>query len=688
MGTVDQLESTYKKRQKPQQNSVLQQTKPFWKQSFTQQSTTPKTKTVAWEQHIEKVYGCKCFRCPGLYANELKTFVGFRGYQQKPSSTSHAQGIVNILDIHGEVFEGEARPEPRVPVSELNLDNLLRITGKTQEELGRLYYLGILEYEVEILTLKFTLKNMRYTTVIILMGRGLGKTWMEGWENGMRMKYFGMKVLLLSESDAGKDVGDWIYTWAYDNKLIKKTDRGSKGQTYLSFTLHNGAKLFVYEYMERHSLGKHEIQIVGDDIVNLDWQNRPSDEKRARRHWNSNLNHMNRIGFDVWGTRKYESDLLGYFIETLSDAIVIKISPYKQCPHQPQPNQNGVYEECHICKDLNLLAPELHSYSDYMDKKEESYDAYYSEQMQDPHRKEGGMLQPSDIHYVKRPFLSEELLVGGTGVDCSDTLDDRNDMVGIVSCLSERFIEKDSSRRQFTVYHSDVERRLARNVEVKEKKKYYDWIDREGKRIVRGIIESVQKECEIFHRLYPTKRYIVVWERNRSGIAFLEQALLEYRNRSKVEIDNGVWVELTWPRYLVSDKEEAIKWETDRTCNVKLGITTTGDKEKRIFGGLQFSIKEGQTCFTRDQELTVLMAQLLKYPKGHDDGPDALEMIKSYLNRLWKPKGTAKKPREIVQQERKMRDAAVKFKELEQPWLKDQKRLQNKHKTYRIRRTQ
>jgi len=193
----------------------------------------------------------------------------------------------------------------------------MRLYGKSKQELGRLFFLGILNYEVEITTLKYTLKNMGYTNIMVLMGRGLGKTWMEDWENSIRMKWFGNKILLLSESDAGKDVGDWIHTWAFDNRLIKSTNRGGRGQGYLNFTLHNQATLYVYGYMDKHSLGKHEIQIVGDDMVNLDWQNRPSDEKRARKHWHSNLNHMNRIGFDAWGTRKYEGDLLGHFIKVI-----------------------------------------------------------------------------------------------------------------------------------------------------------------------------------------------------------------------------------------------------------------------------------------------------------------------------------------------------------------------------------
>jgi hypothetical protein len=631
-----------------------------------------------WEEHIEATYKCKCFKCPGLYANEIMNFVGFRGHKTKAPKGSHSKGFLNTLDRHGEVFEGESEPVPEVPITDNNLDNLMRITGKTEEELERMYYLGILDYEVEIMTLKFMLKNMRYSMVMILMGRGLGKTWMEDWENSIRMKYFAMNILLLSESDAGKDVGDWIYNWAFYNKYVKKRDKGAKGQTYLSFTLHNGAKLYVYGYMDKHSLGKHRIQIVGDDIVNLDWQNRPADERRARQHWHSNLDHMNRSGFDIWGTCKYEGDLLGHFQNVLRKLVVIKISPFKSCSHQLETNDNGVFEECHICKDGNLLAPELHSYEEYMDKKEGDYDAWYSEQMQNPYRKEGGMLEPSDIYICRRPLLHEGILMGGTAVDSADTLNERNDMVGIVSALSERYLEDKRSRRKFTVYRSDVARRLARNTEVKEKKKPCDWVDEKGRRIVRGIFESLQLECEYFQRNYPNRHYAVVFERNKSGIALIEQALLEYRNNTLLEIERGRFVRITWPVYLISDRKEAVKFDSEGNVNVPLGITSKGDKEKRIYGGLQHSIKEGQTQFTEDQKNTVLMEQLLSYPKGaNDDGPDALEMIKSYLNRKWK--GYKQKiPRGKKQEAKQNQKYAKGFQKLQQPWLKDQQHLRRK----------
>ena len=81
----------------------------------------------SWEEHIEVTYGCKCFNCPGLYANELMNFVGFRGKQTKITK-GHAKGFLNELDIRGKMFEGEAHPVPIVPITKHNVENLKRLT--------------------------------------------------------------------------------------------------------------------------------------------------------------------------------------------------------------------------------------------------------------------------------------------------------------------------------------------------------------------------------------------------------------------------------------------------------------------------------------------------------------------------------------------------------------------------------
>ena len=538
---------------------------------------TPKPKPIGnmvkWEEHVENKYNCRCFKCPGLYANEVKRFVGIR-------------------DIKGSEFKGEAHPEPIVPITENNLDNLMRLTGLNESQIGDQFYLGILEFEVELMTLLFTLKNMGHRSIMMLMGRGQGKTYIEDWENSIEMKFWARNILLLSETDAMLKVGNWMYLWALNNNYIKTSQKFAKKDSYQHFTLINGAQLDIYGFMIKKTVGIHDVKIVGDDIVNFDWKNRPADNKRAKEHWNSSLNPIIRTGLEIFGTRKFEDDPLEYLMNNVKGMIVIKVSSFKACPHNPIPNEEGVYDECNICKDDCLVAPEIHSYAEYMDKKEEDYESWYSEYMQNTNRKEGGMLSPEDIHFTSLPHFKENVILGGTGVDCADTLDERNDYVGIVSCLSQRVdLDKvEKGRRRFVFYASDIARRLARNSEVKEKKKPCDWteIDEDGevKRIVRGIIESVQVQCE-FHRLhYPKIPYIVAWERNRSGIAIMEQALLEYRKKEKVEIEKGKWVRLTWPGHLVPDHKTAAKYKKQGKANVPMGITHGTDKIKRVYGQL------------------------------------------------------------------------------------------------------
>ena len=109
-----------------------------------------KLKKNTWEYHIQNTYKCKCYQCPGIYANELIKFVGFRGFIDKT-------GVCH-LDIKGVKYEGETFPQPIVPVTKNNRENLLRLTGK--KTLSKTYYLGILRYEVEIMTFMFLLRNM------------------------------------------------------------------------------------------------------------------------------------------------------------------------------------------------------------------------------------------------------------------------------------------------------------------------------------------------------------------------------------------------------------------------------------------------------------------------------------------------------------------------------------------------
>ncbi|MBD3196094.1 MAG: hypothetical protein GF317_13635 [Candidatus Lokiarchaeota archaeon] len=636
------------------------------------EAITPKMRSInnkkmpSWSEHIAQVYGKGKSHNIEVFRNELIKFVGFRGYIDN-------EGWCH-LDLHGPKHEGEAYPPPIVPITKHNKDNLIRLTGKREKELGTQFYLGILPYEVDIMVDMFVLREWGHRNIMVLMSRGQGKTYINSWDNQMGLKWFDQNIMMLSSTNAKLKIGNWTYLWALRNGYLSNPEKYARKSTYQHFELLNGMRMDIYDFMDEDMVGSHNFKLKLDDIVKKRWKHRPTDNQKAIEHWQSNINYITETGIEIYGTRKFEGDILNHMMKTIADLIVIKRSPFTSCIHNPSVNENGVYDVCHECKDKALLAPEIHSYNELMDKKEEDYDAWHSEMMQNPHRKEGGMVDPADIYYTKQPVFSHDIIMGGTGVDCADTLDESNDFVGIVSCVMfKKRIERRWTRR-FIFYNTDVARRLARNVEVKERKKPCDWVDPTGARIVRGIIETVELHCREFKRRFPEKRYIIAWERNKSGIAILEQALRLYKNKDRVEIRKGEFVELTWPRYAITDKHEAVRWQADRSTNAKVGITHHTEKETRVYSELQYSIKDGQVRFTEDLRHTVFMEQLLGFPKSkYDDGPDAAGMIKDELNRKWTPIVDTK-PRELIKQEKKEEEWHERFKLQQQPWLKDKRK--------------
>lgn len=625
---------------------------------------------VTWEQVVETKYNCKCYHCPGIYANEVMQFVGFRGRLDK-NGKCH-------LDMKGAEHRGEAFPPPIVLVTKKNRDNLKRITGKTEEELKHRYFIGILRYELELMVLTRFLSWMGYTDFLRLLPRGHGKTFMNSWDDQIDLKWFQQNIMMLSETSARFKVGNWIYLWSHYNGYLMNPEAYARKNTYQHFELLNGTRMDIYKYMEENLVGEHNYILVMDDVVKKKWKSRPTDCERAKEQWNSNISLVIHPIMRADGTRKFEGDPLQHFMETIEELVIIKMSPFVECPHDNR-NPDGTFDPCPICKNDCLLAPEIHSYEDLMAKKEEDYDAWNSEMMQNPHALEGGMVSPEDIHYVRRPHWTEGILMGGTGVDCADTTELTNDFTGIISCLLQQEQHEDETwHRKFIFYYSDVARRLARNSVVLEKKKPYDWIDDQGRRIVRGIIETVQLHFEVHKRFYINIPWGCAWERNKAGIAIMEQALRAYRNKDVVEIKKGVFVKLTFPAFLFPDPLQAAKRPKKSKTNVRLGITHVKEKETRITSELQYSIVEGQACFTVDQQDTIFMQQVLKYPKGHDDGPDAGGMIKDELNRRYVPKDLPKMPREALKIEKLEQEAMRSHQQAGMPWLKDKPKPKRK----------
>jgi len=136
-----------------------------------------------------------------------------------------------------------------------------------------------------------------------------------------------------------------------------------------------------------------------DDVLKRNWQNKPSDELRAEHQWQYNIKFIRRTQLVIWGTRKFEGDILQHFQDTIPELKIEKLSPFIKCIHDNL-NPQGTYNPCDTCQDKALLAPTLTSYKKLMEQMEEDYESWYSEMMQDPHPRAGGMCEEDDIRWV------------------------------------------------------------------------------------------------------------------------------------------------------------------------------------------------------------------------------------------------------------------------------------------------
>lgn len=581
-----------------------------------------------WEEHIEATYNCKCFQCPGLYANEVMNFVGFRGIQTKIKK-GHARGVLNSIDIKGEVYEGEAHPVPIVPVTDVNLENLKRLTGKTEKELTDRYYIGILKYELEVMTLIFTLRRAGYRNFVVLMPRGHGKTYMQDWRGSMGMKFWSVQILLLSETDATLKVANWIYMWAYKNGYLKDREKFSQMGTYRHFLLHNDGQFDMYRFMDKKTVGLHEKLIVGDDVISFNWRYKPTDNQKAIDHWQSSLNPIIRTGLEVYGTRKYEGDPLQHIMETIKNIIIIKMSPYLECPHGNM-NDNGTFDACEVCKNGILLAPEIHSHEELKAKMYEDWEAWYAEYMQNPHPTKGGMVDDEDIIYIDKPPWTEVQSIC-ISVDSTEADLDSTDMVGIVSCAmlknkSSPYIDANFPEMEdvakFVFLDADVRKMPFRTIVLNDSK---------GRAIThRGIMETIDFFMKIYKNQFPHVNLYIAIERQGGGLFIIKEV---FNDRERWD----------WFTNLIGEKKRDKKPE-DMGMK-EIGIRHTKDKTQRVFSELRYPIKSGQVKFSRNLWGTILMQQILTFPKGkHDDGVDSAGMGKDELAKRWLSKIQTSEP--------------------------------------------
>lgn len=535
---------------------------------------------------------------------EFIKFVGYVGFELEDGSI--------VLDKKGEVHEGEAFPPPI-------------------DEKGR--YLGILKHEV----IAFK-KIWRWVLVAYMMKwpRGFGKTYVATWFIEFTLKHFGWPWLYLSSTDIIGDVAYWIYKWAFRaNLIIGQPIKGGKRNTYTQFELKTGGKMRIFEYLGEEMVGQHGWFIFLDDIIKKKWEQKPTDNVKAKRQWLYSISFIRRLGLVIVGTRKYQGDPLEFLEETLvAKGMRVDVkTPYIM---------EGEFPDWEPVIDLEtgrekLWVPELYSWEEIENKKVEHEDpevdpylAFQAEMMQNPLPRSGGLCEESDLHWTNaRPnFAEDNVQMVGIGVDSSWGEGVESDYTAIVSCvmneiqIEDKRYSKPQWRKRFTFIAATLGRMPTRNT-----------VDNRTGKSKNGIMETIQMHFNLLRRYYPGIRLIIAIERNANGIDIINTAQREIQT-------------FTFGRYIVEDSSPAYRNQklTNPNTPVRLGITHTTSKASpvsgRIFAELQHSIKEGEIEFLEELYGTELINQLTVFPRGkYDDGPDAAGMIKDQLNMRYRRGG-------------------------------------------------
>ena len=505
--------------------------------------------------------------------------------------------FVGYVDKEGVIHEGTAFPPP-IDVKER--------------------YLGILPHELEAFV-----NIWRYIKhgILFKWPRGFGKTYIFTWFMEFTLKNYAWPWLYLSSTGILSDVAFWVFKWAVKSKLLPTATafQGSKKQTYRGFDMQNGGMFRIYDYMTEDMVGQHKWYIAMDDIVKRKWENKPSDNRNAKRQWTFSISHIKKRGLMICGTRKFQGDLLE-FLENLLIPKGLRVevkTPYIM---------EGAFPDWTPIVGVDgfevLWVPELYSWEEIEEAKYYNEDddidpwlAFQSEMMQDPKPKRGGLCEESDLVLVKnRPFFKITKMVG-IGVDISWSEGETADHTAIVSCAMYPFLQKKNDRDRgvmipkFTFLKATIGRYP-----------FQSKLDHK-KQLVYGILHIITFHWQYLERYYPHVPKIVAIERNNGGVAVIEQARHD---------------KLPWYPYIVEDHTPGYKHKRKANPNtpVKLGITHLKDKTARIFGELQNGIKRGFIEFLETLFGHAFIEELIVFPRGrYDDGADAGGMIKDELKR-------------------------------------------------------
>jgi len=545
--------------------------------------------------------------------------------------------FVGYLDENGVVIEGEAFPPP--------------IDEKGQ-------YLGILKHELRAFVLIWIYLK---TGIMFKWPRGFGKTFICTWFIEFTMKELAWPWMYLSVTEILSDVADWIFRWASIQNLISKTIRGGKRNTYKGFNLKTGGKMRIYDYLGEEMVGQHNWYLALDDIVKKKWDNKPSDNLKAKRQWNYSISFIRRLGLLILGTRKFEGDPLEYLENALSPKGLHIETKTPYIMDGEFPDWLPVIDE--ETGQEELWVPELATWEELEDKKlthddpeVDPYLAFQAEMMQNPLPRVGGLCEDEDILYRKIQPLFKETRMVGIGVDSAWTEGETSDNTGIITCVMfGELIERRGRARPRT------ERRFCYLNATIGRLPIYTRTNKRTQKTTEGILEVITRHYNHLKRYYPHVPLIVAIERNGAGIAIIDAARQDFNK-------------YPWARFIIEDSSPAYKRK--RKINpktpIRLGITHSKEKYPRIFAELSEPIKKQVCQFMEGLYGSELIKELTTFPRArYDDGADAAGMIKDELSKRWSNVGISEVKKELTRDLKEVRVAMFREErrqELFEPW--------------------
>jgi phage terminase large subunit-like protein len=225
--------------------------------------------------------------------------------------------------------------------------------------------------------------------------------------------------------------------------------------------------------------------------------------------------------------------------------------------------------------------------------KAENIRTFYSEMMQDPRARIGGMWEESDIDYLDSWMDFRYYDRCAISVDFAWTEKLTSDYTAIITILRVEASMVAELGFKYLVIWEIIRRMPVRTV-----------IDHDTNEKKEGILEAIQRTF-VMAQMYFPEQYVsmlVPIEMNAGGKIIVDQA------RREMDV-------FTFAEYIVE-------------------VDHRKDKVKRIEAEIEQPVKNGVVKFLKALKDGMLIDQMLVFPNGKfDDGPDALGMGKNELNK-------------------------------------------------------